>query len=423
MPPTNTPTPIPNQPSNTPAPSKTPSPTSSEIPTPTFTPTPRQGGPVPSPTFTPTPTDEQKIYCHSCIGEDNGTCNERILKKSDNQTCQGVYMLEGGCYTFTCPKNTPTPKNEQKIYCHSCIGVDKDICNERVLLVSENQTCQGVYMEDGGCYVSTCSKPLVIDNPSPTPTDTPTSTPTPTVTSTPTPTATPTPKLLCQPLDIRGSTSGKFNLVILSDHFGTYEEFFEYAKKVAPELDKTNLGELRNKINIFVYTDITHDFNTVLTPDRRTVIFNFVLAKQVIAACQGDAFLIIANIPESNGQGGAFPTFGAALVKEVGGWAFGHELCHVIAFCDDEYAYNNAENAPFLRTPQLNCSETSNQNQSPDVPCPKWAKDFPDADCIRKCTYGNWYRPSESNIMTGGSYMFDQPSLELWRRALNKYSL
>lgn len=404
--PTQTPTPQPQEPTQTPTrpanPTATVAPTNPIAPTASWTPSPtRTQTPSPTSTIRPTATPTcppNKFRCGSAcypLGEDCNVTNTPTPRPTSTPTKTPI------------PSNTPT----------GLITPIPTLPNSTPTIPPNP---------------SQASTPLSMTPTSPvTPTSVP---PTPTVlppTPTNTPVATPTPFPECVPLSTNGSFTDKLDIVYIPVGYTSQDSFIGDAKRSLRAIQETNLGRNRLlKMNFIAFSNIEYEYplipltGGITESDGYMQIENPEVARANASRCAGDVTFVLINDTFQSGfayLGGMYIEMTASTAN---GYASPHELAHAVGSARDEYPFiidGVPLESPSSETANGNCFKPNllqiinNQN-----PCPGWEA-YSDAKCLSACGYSDWYRSTEESVMNHDSFIFNQVSLKTWDKAVEGY--
>lgn len=225
----------------------------------------------------------------------------------------------------------------------------------------------------------------------------------------------------CVPLETSGSKEDKLDIIFLPEKYTDKEQFLTDARKAIEQIKATNLGDRLQKFNFMANTDISNFYNIQYTGGLISPNWDDGKARDIQRNCRADIYQIILNVNEFI-RGRAWKGGGSVITKSYfnvpNGNISPHELGHSIAQADDEYGYSIP--APANYFPAYNCSsEKADKVDVSSPPCPKWANDFPTAECIPICSYNNWYRSTWESIMSSPTRNdFNLVTLKMWDEAL-----
>ncbi len=232
---------------------------------------------------------------------------------------------------------------------------------------------------------------------------------------------------LCVPLNVRGSSGDKLDIVVIPAHFSPeqYDIFLQYAQAAVDDLIKTNLTdydeEIVNKMNWYAFNNTVYN-NRTLSFDE--AFYDIGMNQK---PCAADRFLVIEHSSPEEVEGWAFLYVGGMVTTgalQVYNPIAAHEWGHFVGGFNDEYDEGGeSEELPnctydggSLSSRQDPCPE--DQPLCPDdqmpaenrIACPKWDCNqrectpleqlmYQDVGCYPRCYNSDGFRPRPKSIM------------------------
>ncbi|MBI1934829.1 hypothetical protein HYS31_00155 [Candidatus Woesearchaeota archaeon] len=191
----------------------------------------------------------------------------------------------------------------------------------------------------------------------------------------------------CTTLDYNGDPKNKLDLLYIGDAYLNSDQV-KFANDVnifiRGLLDYEPFKSQRNKIN-FYRIDNTHDLACQYNCGglKKLICCDWSKVEQAAAHCPHDYVFIIVNNDTYGGSGGYYS------VSYRGNYNVSvHEFGHSFGGLSDEYVRGSC--------PSCDSKEKVNCDGTPD--CPKWSN-LPNTNCVKGCTYEEWYRPRENHSM------------------------
>ncbi|MBN2094659.1 MAG: hypothetical protein JW727_01295 [Candidatus Aenigmarchaeota archaeon] len=197
----------------------------------------------------------------------------------------------------------------------------------------------------------------------------------------------------CIPLIHTGPSSSNLNVVFVGHGYVDLSKFrSDVQNHTESLLSYSPFKENVNKINVYMVNlsgDLGCYYNCAGIA--RLICCDVPKTKTFAMRCPSDQIIVLFD-SETYG-GGGYITEGISVVARSETKAAVHEFGHAFGKLYDEYSYGQPTSMP---------EEAPNCDESPS--CTDW--EGQGMDCIRECSYTNWYRPSDSCIMKDLGYGF-----------------
>jgi len=161
---------------------------------------------------------------------------------------------------------------------------------------------------------------------------------------------------------------------------------------------------------------------------------------QLASKCKSDEIINLAdaNAHECSDISHGYPGQYAVVYAALDGTDYTsrlilHEFGHLNAFLGDEYLYKEAYGEEFVSGSEIlknkltfvnqpNCDRTPECDENGNCVCSKW-RNIPGAGCYKGCTFEDWYREQENDIMRSAvSGEFGPVDKRQLRASINRYS-
>jgi len=211
----------------------------------------------------------------------------------------------------------------------------------------------------------------------------------------------------CVPIHQSGDSSNKLDIVFLANN---YKNFLEFTSDV--DLHTNTLFSIEpfasnsNRINIW---RVDENFDLGCYGDWAIACDDTKVA-EATSNCPSDQVIVLTEF----GGGACSGYIRLNTHLEGADRATVHELGHCFGGLLDEYLHEPSENPNIPKGP--NCDDNS---------CSSWTGIL-GTDCIKNCSYTNWYRPTEQSVMNNHydirNFYFNPPSIMQLQNLLNHYS-